>query len=125
MEIVSNLDHCNFNVCDLEKSLAFYEKALGLKERRRREAADGSFVLAFLTDSRTDFSVELTWLRDREQPYDLGDNETHLCARVAGDYAEVKKFHAEMGVVCYENAEMGLYFIADPDDHWIEILPEK
>ena len=91
----------------------------------RKEAADGSFVLVYLTDDQTGFLLELTWLKDRNEPYELGDNESHLCFRVAGDYDEVRKFHKEMDCVCYENTAMGLYFINDPDDYWIEILPAK
>ena len=124
MEIRSRFDHYNVNVTDLERSLAFYDRALGLKEKRRGEAGDGSFVIVFLGDGTTDFSLELTWLRDWDKPYDMGDNEVHLCVRAAGDYNEIKKFHAEMGCVCYENHEMNLYFISDPDDHWIEIISE-
>ena len=45
--------HNNFNVIDLDKSLKFYEEALGLKEVRRKEAADGSFILVYLGDSTT------------------------------------------------------------------------
>lgn len=123
MEIKSKFDHFNFNVLNLEKSIAFYEKALGLKISHQKKAEDGSFILTYLTDGSTGFSLELTWLRDWEKPYDLGDNEMHLCVRVAGDYEEVRKFHKEMGCVCYENESMGLYFINDPDDYWIEILP--
>lgn len=125
MEIKSRFDHFNINVLDLERSIAFYNKALGLKEHHRKEAADGSFVLVYLTDDQTDFLLELTWLKDRNEPYKLGDNESHLCFRVAGDYDEVRKFHKEMDCVCYENTAMGLYFINDPDDYWIEILPAK
>lgn len=73
----------------------------------------------------TGFSLELTWLRDHTDAYELGENESHLCLRVAGDYDEVRKFHKEMGCVCFENEQMGLYFINDPDDYWIEILPLK
>ncbi len=76
------------------------------------------------TDARG-FSLELTWLRDHTEAYELGENESHLCLRVAGDYDEVRKFHKEMGCVCFENEQMGLYFINDPDDYWIEILPLK
>jgi len=123
MEIKSKFDHYNFNVLDLEKSIAFYEKALGLKVLRQKKAEDGSFILTFLTDGSTGFSLELTWLRDWEKPYNLGDNEIHLCMRVSGNYDEIRKFHKEMGCVCYENESMGLYFINDPDDYWIEILP--
>lgn len=125
MEIKSRFDHFNFNVLDLEKSIHFYEKALGLKEVRRKAAPDGSFILAYMGDGKTDFTLELTWLRDRKESYNLGEGEFHLCLRVEGDYEEVRKFHKEMGCVCYENTAMGLYFINDPDDYWIEILPLK
>ena len=51
----------------------------------------------------------------------------HANSKVAGvsvgDYEEVRKYHKEMGAVCFENTKMGLYFINDPDDYWIEILP--
>ena len=50
MEIKSKFDHFNINVTNLERSIAFYEKALGLKEDHRKEAADGSFTLVYLTD---------------------------------------------------------------------------
>ncbi|MCD7930908.1 MAG: VOC family protein [Tannerellaceae bacterium] len=123
MEIKSRFDHFNINVTDLEKSLAFYDQALGLKEQRRKVAEDGSFILVYLGDETTGFLLELTWLRDRNEPYELGDNESHLCMRVANDYDETRKYHKEMGCVCYENEQMGLYFINDPDDYWIEILP--
>ena len=125
MEIKSKFDHFNVNVLDLEKSIAFYNKALGLKEHYRKEAADGSFTLVYLTDNETGFLLELTWLRDRQEAYELGDNESHLCFRVAGDYDAIREYHRELGYVCFENKEMGLYFINDPDDYWIEILPAK
>jgi len=124
MNISSRFDHFNFNVLDLEKSMTFYEKALGLKEMRRKTAADGSFILVYLTDGKTNFSLELTWLRDRTEPYDLGECEFHICVKIPGNYDEVRAFHKEMNCVCYENTDMGLYFIEDPDGYWIEILPE-
>ena len=125
MQIKSRFDHLNINVTDLEKSLTFYQKALGLKEKRRKNAGDGSFTLVFLGDESSNFSLELTWLRDRKEPYELGDNETHLCVKVDNDYEETRAFHKEMDCVCYENHDMGLYFIEDPDGYWIEILKEK
>lgn len=125
MKIQSKFDHYNFNVMDLEKSIAFYEKALGFKVAKEKIAQDGSYKLVYLTDNSSNFLLELTWLRDWKEPYNLGDNEMHLCVRVAGDYDETRRFHKEMNCVCYENHDMGLYFINDPDDYWIEILPEK
>lgn len=125
MEIKSRFDHFNINVTDLERSLEFYDKALGLRELSRKEAADGSFVLVYLGDGESGFRLELTWLRDKQGAYELGDNESHLCLRVAGDYDEVRAWHKANGWVCFENEAMGLYFINDPDDYWIEILPMK
>ena len=125
MQIGARFDHFNINVTDLNKSIAFYEQALGLYEVRRKEASDGSFTLVYMGDDKSNFQLELTWLKDKEGPYELGDNESHLCLRVSEDYAKVHAFHKEMGCVCYENTRMGLYFIHDPDDYWIEILPEK
>jgi lactoylglutathione lyase len=117
-------DHNNINVFDLDKSLAFYQEALGLVETRRKSASDGSFTLVFLGDGQTGHQLELTWLRDRKERYNLGDNELHMCLRV-DDYEAAHKLHRERGWICYENPAMGLYFIADPDGYWIEILPVK
>ena len=122
MEIKGRFDHFNINVTDLDKSIAFYNKALGLKEIKRKEAGDGSFILVYLGDGVTPFSLELTWLRDHPETYELGENESHLCIRVEGDYNQTREYHREMGCICYENHSMGLYFINDPDDYWIEIL---
>lgn len=60
MKIRSRFDHFNFNVLDLERSLKFYEEALGLVEARRKEASDGSFILVYLSDSAGHFQLELT-----------------------------------------------------------------
>ena len=116
--------HENYNVMDLEKSLAFYEKALGLTERRRHEAEDGSFIIVYIGNETTDFSLELTWLRDRKEPYNLGDEEFHL-AFETDDFEAAHKLHSEMGCICFENEAMGIYFINDPDGYWLEILPAK
>ena len=114
--------HYNYNVFDLDKSLAFYKEALGLEEVCRKEAEDGSFIIVFLGDGKTDFKLELTWLRDWERPYNLGDNEVHLAFQVE-DFAAAHAKHQEMGCICFENAEMGIYFIQDPDGYWLEIVP--
>lgn len=89
--------HNNFNVVDLEKSLKFYEEALNLHEVRRKEAADGSFILVYLGDGATDYQLELTWLRDWEkESYNLGDNEFHLAFETDDMDASLKK-HREIG----------------------------
>ena len=114
--------HENYNVADLAKSMAFYEEALGLKETRRKEAADGSFIIVYLANENSDFELELTWLRDMDRPYNLGDCEFHLAFRT-DDYEAVHAKHEAMGCICYENPQMGIYFIKDPDGYWLEVLP--
>lgn len=118
------LVHNNINVLDLEKSLHFYEEALGLYEVRRKEAEDGSFILVYLQSHGAEHQLELTWLRDRKEPYNLGDNEVHI-AFVTDDYEGALAKHREMDAVCFENSSMGIYFISDPDGYWLEIIPQK
>jgi len=116
--------HNNINVADLEKSVEFYREALGLVEIRRKGPDSGEFILVFMGDQITDHQIELTWLRDKKGPYDLGDNESHMAFRV-DDFDAAYSKHREMDCIVYENKAMGLYFIADPDGYWIEIIPEK
>jgi lactoylglutathione lyase len=116
--------HENYNVKDLEKSLAFYKEALGLTEKKRIEAKDGAFIIVYIGNEESDFELELTWLRDWENSYNLGDNEFHL-AFVTDEYEQAYTKHKEMGCICYENPAMGIYFINDPDGYWLEIIPDR
>lgn len=115
-------NHFNFNVLDLEKSLKFYKDTLELEPVREKVASDDSFKLVFLGDKKSDFTLELTWLRDRKEPYNLGECEFHLAFQ-ADNFDDIHQKHKEMGVICYENEAMGIYFISDPDGYWIEIIP--
>ena len=94
-------NHFNFNVLDLERSLAFYKDALGLAPVSKKEADDGSFTLVY-----------------------LGDGVSHLAFTVPDMDAAHQK-HQDMGCICFENPAMGIYFIEDPDGYWIEIVPDK
>ena len=117
-------NHFNFNVLDLERSLKFYDEALGLKPVREKSAEDGSFRLVFLGDGVSDFTLELTYLTDRTEPYDLGEGEYHL-AFETDDIDAAHEKHAAMGCICHENPNMKVYFIEDPDGYWIEIIRKK
>lgn len=119
-----SMDHFNVNVFNLEKSLAFYDKALGLKELRRKEAPDGSYIIVFLGDGTPFGKLELTWLSAMDRPYDLGDEEFHIAFRT-DDFESAHARHKKMDCICYENKEMGIYFIQDPDGYWLEIVPER
>ena len=116
--------HENYNVFDLQKSLSFYEKALGLTEVRRKEAEDGSYISVYVGNETTDFVLELTWMKEMNRPYNLGDCEFHLAFETE-DFDSAYAKHKEMGCICYENPSMGVYFIEDPDGYWLEIVRKK
>ena len=114
--------HNNFNVANLEKSLEFYAKAFDMHEVKRIAPADGSFIIVYLSDGSSSHRLELTWVKEMDRSYDLGDNEFHLAFEV-DDFEAAHKLHADLGIICYENPEMGIYFVTDPDGYWLEIIP--
>ena len=114
--------HNNINVSNLEKSMAFYEKALELKEVRRI-SGDG-FTIVYLGDGLGGHLLELTELASHPQKYNLGENEFHL-ALETDDFEQALAHHKAMNCVCYENLQMGIYFIADPDGYWLEVSPVR
>ncbi len=118
-------NHFNFNVLDLEKSLAFYRETLGLTPAKEENAEDGSFRIVFLKDKENSpFLLELTCMTGRTEPYDLGEQEFHL-AFLTDEYDALHAKHEAMGCICYENPAMGIYFLEDPDGYWIEIVPVR
>ena len=116
--------HENYNVFDLQKSLSFYKEALGLTEVRRKEAEDGSYIIIYVGNETTDFVLELTWMKEMDRPYNLGDCEFHLAFETE-DFDSAYAKHKRMGCICYENPSMGVYFIEDPDGYWLEIVRKK
>lgn len=118
------LVHNNINVLNLDKSIKFYKEALGLTEVRRIEATDGSFIIVYVANEESEHLLELTWMRDRKEPYNLGDNEVHIAFRT-DDFDKAYNMHKEMECICFENKEMGIYFICDPDGYWLEVIPTR
>lgn len=120
-----NYRHTNINVQDIDAAEAFYKEALGLTVSRTLEADDGSYKMVYLTDANEQVELELTWLRDHaDTPYNLGENEWHICFGV-DDYEAARAHHKAMDCIVFDNTEMGLYFIVDPDGYWIEITPAE
>ncbi len=112
--------HENYNVKNMRESLAFYQKALGLTEKSRKTGE--GFTIVYIGNDESDFLLELTELNSHPQAYDLGEEEFHL-AFCVDDFESAHKLHEEMGCICFENKEMGIYFITDPDGYWLEIIP--
>ena len=114
--------HENYNVSDLDRSLAFYKEAFGLTEVRRKNG-DG-FIIVYVANDEGDFELELTWLEEHPQKYDLGEVEFHLAFRT-DDFEAAHALHEKMGCICFENPKMGIYFVEDPDGYWLEVVPTR
>lgn len=109
------------HVLDKQATIAFYEEALGLRVAREFGPPDGSWTNTFMVDDSTGFELELTWNEGRTEPYDNGGPDSHIAFRV-DDFDAFHALHVRMGCIVRENPRMGLYFIADPEGQWIEIL---
>ncbi|MBQ0078776.1 MAG: VOC family protein [Eubacterium sp.] len=114
--------HNNITVLDIDRSLKFYEEALGFTEKRRINGE--GFVIVFVGNDTTDYQLELTCYTERKEPWNLGDNEIHLGVRT-DDIEAAHAHHEKMGCICFENPGMGIYFINDPDGYWTEIVPVR
>lgn len=113
--------HCNHSVLNMDRSIEFYQTQFGLKKCREISAYDGALKLAFLCDGVTDFRLELTWNRDRKEPYDLGEKEFHI-AFYTDDYDALLAKHKKAGIVVHEEPELRLYFVQDPDGYQVEVV---
>lgn len=112
------------HVLDKEATIKFYQEALGMKVVREMGPEDGSWTNAFMANDEVPFEIELTWNRGQVEPYDNGGKDTHIAFAV-DDFDAFHELHEKMGCIIRENPRMGLYFIADPEGQWIEILPAK
>ncbi|MFR3922336.1 MAG: VOC family protein [Dysosmobacter welbionis] len=116
-------NHFNFNVADLDKSLAFYKEALGPVGGGAEGGGRRQLHHRLPGGWKDGLPPEPTW-SDHPQKYDLGECEFHLALR-AEDYEAAHAKHAAMGCICFENPAMGIYFVTDPDGYWIEIIPTR
>lgn len=118
--------HTCIRVMDLEKSLKFYQEALGLKETRRKDFPENEFTLVYLSDESKAYEIELTYNYHPEKPYEIGNGFSHLAVE-ADNLEASRERHMEMG---YKVTKlMGLpgsppryYFVTDPDGYDIEVI---
>lgn len=119
--------HSMIRVLDEEKSVAFYDKAFGLKSADRLDF--DSFTLNYLRCSESGFELELTINKDQAEAYELGDGYGHIAFCVDDLDAEHARF-TELGLeprkIVEFNRDGGLlarfFFVADPDGYQIEVL---
>jgi len=119
--------HCMVRVRDLERSLAFYEAALGLTVADQYDF-DG-FTLVYLSNAESGFELELTVNRGQDAPYDLGTGYGHLAFCVDDIHAERQRLDGlglspgEVKSLEHGGATLAtFFFVEDPDGYRIEVL---
>ncbi len=112
-------------VTDIDKSLAFYCNALGLKELSRQDSTQGRFTLVFLAAPGDEHAqVELTYNWD-PQPYESGRNFGHLAYAVDDVYATCQRL-MEHGVTINRPPRDGrMAFVRSPDNISVELLQKS
>jgi len=124
--------HTMIRVKDLDKSLDFYTRLLGMKMLRRKDYPSGEFTLAFVGygDEASSTVVELTHNWGQKEPYDLGSAFGHLAIGVPDVYATCDAL-AKEGVKIprpagpMKHGGSVIAFIEDPDGYKIELVERK
>ena len=121
--------HTMIRVLDLEKSIDFYTRLLGMKLLRRKDFEQGRFTLAFVGygNETTDCVLELTHNWDQEAPYTIGDGFGHLAVAVPDAYTACESLKKEGVSVPRPAGPMKggnsvIAFIEDPDGYKIELI---
>ena len=122
------IDHTMFRVKDLEKSLDFYTRILGMKVLRQNEYPEGKFTNTFIGYQGEDdgTTLELTYNWDQQENYDRGNGWGHLALKVSDVYATSEYLKSEGVEFIKEPSPMKhgtrvLAFIKDPDGYPIEL----
>lgn len=124
--------HTMIRVKDLDKSLDFYTRLLGMKELRKKDFPTGKFTLAFVGygDEANNTVVDLTHNWDQAEPYALGDGFGHLALGVKDIYATCEKLAQENVAIPRPPGPMKhggsvIAFIEDPDGYKIELIEKQ
>ena len=124
--------HTMLRVKDLDKSLDFYTRLLGMKMLRKSDYPDGKFTLAFVgygsEDSHT--VLELTHNWGQEKPYDLGTGYGHVAIGVSDIHGACERLREAGAKIAREPGPMKhgttvIAFIEDPDGYKIELIERK
>ena len=121
--------HTMIRVLDLEKSLDFYTRLLGMKVLRRKDYESGRFTLAFVGygDEAKDTVIELTHNWDQKEPYTIGSAFGHLAIGVPDIYGTCRQLESEGVKIPRPPGPMKhggsvIAFIEDPDGYKIELI---
>lgn len=121
--------HTMIRVRDLDASIDFYTRLLGMKLLRRKDYEGGRFTLAFVGygDEAETAVLELTHNWDQAEPYDLGDGFGHVAIGVQDIYGLCDRLKAEGVKVTREPGPMKhgttvIAFLEDPDGYKVELI---
>ncbi len=125
---MSRFLHTMIRVGDLQRSVDFYTRLLGMKELRRRDVPDGKYTLAFVGygDEETDAVIELTYNYGTDR-YEQGSAFGHLAVGVPDVAATCEKVRKGGGKVTREAGPVKfgttvIAFVEDPDGYKIELV---
>ena len=124
--------HTMIRVRDLEKSLDFYTRLLGMKLLRHTECPEGKFTLAFVGygDEADHAVIELTYNWDQPEPYAIGSGFGHIALGVPDIYQACEALAANGAKIPRPPGPMKhgssiIAFIEDPDGYKIELIEKK
>ena len=124
--------HVMIRVMDLDRSIDFYTRQLGMQLLRRKDYPGGKFTLAFVGygEEKDSTVIELTYNWDQQHPYNKGDAFGHLAIAVPDIYGTCTKL-AERGIRItrapgdMKHGKSVIAFIEDPDGYKIELIERK
>ncbi len=124
---LAKMIHSMIRVLEEARSVAFYEQAFGLQIAERLDF--DTFTLIYLSNAETEFELELTVNKGREEAYELGNGYGHLAVSVTDLDAEHKRL-TDLGLNPNKIVEFNrdgalfarFFFITDPDGYKIEVL---
>jgi lactoylglutathione lyase len=126
---MSRFLHTMIRVKDLDKSVGFYTKLLGMKELRRNEVPAGKYTLAFVgyEDEASGAVIELTYNWDQATPYDVGNGFGHVAVGVPDVAAACETVRGGGGKVTREAGPVKhgttiIAFVEDPDGYKVELI---
>ncbi len=124
--------HTMIRVRDLDRSIDFYTRLLGMKLQRRKDYPEGKFTLAFVGygDEADHTVVELTHNWDCQEDYQIGTGFGHLAIGVPDIHATCEELEAQ-GVAIprppgpMKHGSTAIAFVLDPDGYKIELVEKK
>ena len=123
------LAHTMIRVRDLEKSLDFYTRILGMQVLRQKEYPEGKFTNTFVGYGPEDShpAIELTYNWDQEEPYDMGNGWGHVALEVPDVYAACEALQSVGANITrppgpMKNGTRVIAFVEDPDGYKVELL---